>query len=257
MTVEYAPGGLIGLLTPQANTTVEPEIGLLCPTGFATLTARMTSNRPTVEERLIDYYESLEVTLGQFANAPLTAITSACTGASYLIGAAREDEIFGRLTAARGIPVTNSAYAVVAAFRALGAQRIGLVSPYPASLTEASIRYWESRGLSIGHVSMVANDPTQFHPIYSIRAGGAAEALATMKDRDVDAIVMLGTGMPTLGPILQSPRVGRAPVFSSLLATAWDVVQRSKGAPLDSASLLAFIEGSAWRHRFMERCGRI
>ena len=26
MSVEYAPKGLIGLLTPQANTTVEPEM---------------------------------------------------------------------------------------------------------------------------------------------------------------------------------------------------------------------------------------
>ena len=59
------------------------------------LTARMVSARGTVEERLIDYYESLEETLKQFANAPLTVITSACTGASYLIGAQREDEIFG------------------------------------------------------------------------------------------------------------------------------------------------------------------
>ncbi len=257
MTVEYAPGGLIGLLTPQANTTVEPEAAILCPAGFAMLTARMVSARGTVEERLIDYYESLEETLKQFANAPLTVITSACTGASYLIGAQREDEIFGRLAAARGIPVSNSAYSVVAAFRALGAQRIGLVSPYPASLTEASIRYWESRGLSIGHVSMVASDPSQFHPIYSIRAGGAAEALATMAGHDVDAIVMLGTGMPTLGPILQRPRVGRAPVFSSMLATVWDAVQRSQGASHTAASLLAFIDGWSWRHRFMERCGRI
>ena len=29
MKVEYAPKGLIGLLTPQANTTVEPEFSIL------------------------------------------------------------------------------------------------------------------------------------------------------------------------------------------------------------------------------------
>jgi maleate cis-trans isomerase len=257
MSVEYAPRGLIGVLTPQANTTVEPEFGILCPAGFATLNGRMTSSKSTVEARLIDYYESLEQSIAQFANAPLTAITSACTGASYLIGAQREDEIFGRLSASRGIAVTNSAYAVVAAFRALGARRIGLVSPYPASLTEASVRYWTSRGLEVAQVASVSSDASQFHPIYSIPASGAAEALAGMKGRSVDAIVMLGTGMPTLGPILQTPRVGSAPVFSCMLATAWDAVQRSLGGPADAASLLAFIEGAEWRHRYMDRCGRI
>jgi maleate isomerase len=257
MTVEYAPRGLIGVLTPQANTTVEPEFAILCPAGFAMLNARMVSSRATVEERLIDYYESLDSSLTQYANAPLTAITSACTGASYLIGAQREDEIFGRLSAARGIPVTNSAYAVVAAFKALGASRIGLVSPYPAKLTEASVRYWQSRGLVVDHVAAVASDASQFHPIYSIRASGASEALAAMQGRNVDAIVMLGTGMPTLGPILQTPRVGQAPVFSCLLATVWDAIQRSEGAPHTAESLLSFIEGRDWRHRYMERCGRI
>ncbi|MEN9774880.1 MAG: hypothetical protein RL322_1950 [Pseudomonadota bacterium] len=257
MSVEYAPKGLIGVLTPQANTTVEPEFGILCPVGFAALNGRMVSQRDSVEARLIDYYESLETTVAQFANAPLTAITSACTGASYLIGAEREDQIFGALSAARGIPVTNSAYAVVAAFRALGARRIGLVSPYPDSLTQASVRYWESRGLTIGHLERVESDASQFHPIYSIRADGAGQALARMQGRNVDAIVMLGTGMPTLGPILQHPRVGDAPVFSCLLATVWDAVQRSSGAAHDAESLLAFIEGASWRHRFLERCGRI
>lgn len=31
MSLEYAPRGFIGLLTPQANTTVEPECNILFP----------------------------------------------------------------------------------------------------------------------------------------------------------------------------------------------------------------------------------
>ena len=33
MSLEYAPRGLVGMLTPQANTTVEPEFNLLWPRG--------------------------------------------------------------------------------------------------------------------------------------------------------------------------------------------------------------------------------
>jgi maleate cis-trans isomerase len=253
MTVEYAPKGLVGVLTPQANTTVEPEFAILCPTGFATIHARLTSSKATLEDRLIDYYQTLDHTIAQFANAPLTVVSSACTGASYLIGPEREDDLFGRLTAARGIPVTNSAYAVVSAFRALGARRIGLVSPYPPSLTAASVRYWSDRGLEVAKVVPVATDASQAHPIYSISARGAGEALTNLTGHRLDAVVMLGTGMPTLEPILASPRVGDAPVFSCMLATVWDAVQRSLRLPPDAKSLLDFIAGTHWRRRFEDR----
>ena len=256
MSVEYAPRGLIGVLTPQANTTVEPEFGILWPAGFAMINGRLTSRAGTVEARLVDYYESLGDALEQFANAPLTAVASACTGASYLIGAEREDAIFGRLSADRGIPVTNAAYAVLDACRVLGARRIGLVSPYPAGLTEASVAYWRSRGLEVGAVVSASGDDDAFHPIYSIRARGAADALASMAGKPVDAIVMLGTGMPTLEPILACPRIGDAPVFSCMLALAWHAVQRSLGVPSTRESLLAFIAGTEWRHRYLDRGGR-
>lgn len=255
MAAQYAPKGLIGILTPQANTTVEPEFSILCPRGFASLHGRLTSSSPSLEARLVDYFESIDQTIRQFADAPLTALSAACTGASYLIGPAREDALFSRLSTERGIPVSNSAFAVVAALRTLNAHRIGLISPYPPSLTEASVRYWSERGFSIAVVTAVTTDDSKGHPIYSIAASGAARALAEMSKHSVDAVVMLGTGMPSLGPILSSPYINGAPVLSCMLATAWDAVQRSLGAVHDSASLLDFIAGTEWRHRYMDRYG--
>ena len=49
MQVNYAPKGLIGVLTPQANTTVEPELAIMMPPGFAWINARLTSDKPGIE----------------------------------------------------------------------------------------------------------------------------------------------------------------------------------------------------------------
>ena len=46
MSLEYAPRGLVGMLTPQANTTVEPEFNLLWPPGVAMINARLISDKP-------------------------------------------------------------------------------------------------------------------------------------------------------------------------------------------------------------------
>jgi maleate cis-trans isomerase len=253
MAVEYGAEGLLGVLTPQANTTVEPELAILLPPRMAMLNARLTSPKPTVAERLVDYVDGLDAAVTQFANAPVGAIAFACTGASYLVGAAAEDAAVARLEARTGVPFITAARAVCDAFRALGARRIGLVSPYPPDLTGASAAYWTSRGFTLGRIVAAAAPEAAFHPIYAMSAGSAAEALAGMAGAGVEAIIMLGTGMPTLKPILDHPSVDGAPVISCMTALGWRSVAALRGTTPDGASLRRWIAGEGWRDRYAQR----
>ena len=253
MTVEYAPNGLIGLLTPQANTTAEIEFSLLMPAGIAPLVARMTSARSSLDARLVEYFEQLDSTIAQFANAPLSALAAACTGSSYLLGRNREDSLFAALSDRLGIPVTSAALSVVEACRAMGAKRIALVSPYPDSLTEASAAYWKSRSLEISAIARVGGDSSAFHPIYSIAGSAAARSLGELRNSGAQAIVLLGTGMPSLGVVLEQPFVDGVPVFSCMLALAWNAIRLSTGSRSDGSALLEFLSAKDWRHRYQER----
>jgi maleate cis-trans isomerase len=253
MTIEYGADGLLGVLTPQANTTVEPEMAILLPPRMAMLNARLTSPKATIAARLVDYVDGLDAAVGQFANAPLGAIAFACTGASYLVGRAAEDAAVARIEARTGIPFVTAARAVCDAFAALDARRIGLVSPYPPDLTEASAAYWSSRGFEVGRIVAAAPPEEAFHPIYAMSAGSAAEALAGMAGSGVEAIVMLGTGMPTLGPILERPEVDGAPVVSCMTALGWRSVLALRRAVPDGAGLRRWIGGEGWRGRFAAR----
>lgn len=253
MSAEYAPRGFVGILTPQANTTVEPECNILFPADVGVVNARLASSKPGMEDRLVDYFDNLGETLDQFGGAALKAAGVACTGASYLAGAAREDEIFSALSKRLGYEVTSSALAVVDALNALGARDIALVSPYPESLTRKSVGYWESRGFSVKAVAVVtplAPAAGGAHPIYSLGSAAASRALDTLRDRPFDAVVVLGTGMPSLKPILESPRVGRAPVISCTLALAWRCMRALEGAPCTAESLLEMVDAKDWRARF-------
>src|SRR5262245_17471868 len=166
MTVEYAPQGLIGVLTPQANTTVEPEFWIMLPPGVALINARMMSDKASLEARLVDYFDQIDRAVDQFANAPINAIALATTGGSYLAGIPREAEVVARIGRRKGVPFVTAGLAVVLALNTLSARRIGIVSPYPEGLTKTCIGYWEEHGFMVDGVVQIANRPDQFHPIY-------------------------------------------------------------------------------------------
>ncbi len=249
--VEYARKGLIGLLTPQANTTVEPEFAILMPPGYAFLNARMVSDKPTIEGRLDDYFANMERSIAQFADAPIGAVAFACTGASYLQGVKRERAAVEAIEVARGISFLTAGRAVAEALRCLGAERIGLVSPYPAGLTESSIAYWREHGFQIGAVASAFDAASKFHPIYDLPAASAASALAALGLRDLDAIVMLGTGMPTLGPILaHAANSSAVPSLSCMSALAWRSLAVFDREVAQADAARRYFAGDGWRERF-------
>jgi maleate cis-trans isomerase len=255
MTVEYAPRGLIGVLTPQANTTVEPEFWIMLPPGVALINARMTSNSPSMEVRLVDYFDQMDAAVAQFANAPIGAIALGTTGASYLAGIPREADVVAAIGKRMGVPLVTAGLAVVLALRTLSARRIGLVSPYPEALTQTCIGYWEGHDLTVDGVVQIGTRSDQFHPIYSIPAANAEQGLDRFEGASLDAIVMLGTGMPTLEPILKRPRVAGAPVMSCMLCLAWASIDAACQQTPSRAALMDFIDGKEWGPRLRERMG--
>lgn len=252
MSVEYASKGLIGVLTPQANTTVEPEMAIMTPPGYAWINARLTSDKPTIEARLLDYYATLPQQLKQFANAPIGCAVVATSGLSYLQGVEKEDRTLTDVSAKAGFPVFTSATSSVDAMKALGAKRIALVSPYPESLNVASRAYWAARGFTVVAEANAFRDTTDFHPIYSLSAGQAIAALDRLANEDLDAILMLGTGMVTLEAIMLRPRIGRAPVLSCMLATGWRTIVTLSKEPRDRAGVLRWIDTPHWAGRLRE-----
>lgn len=250
MGLVYAPRGVLGVLTPQANTTVEPELQLLCPPGLSLLTARMSSPAHDLRSRLIDYYKNLRTWTEAFANAPLGALASACTGSSYLIGAPAEDHLFEELARHTGYPVTNSALAAVAALQALQARRIALVSPYPDWLTEYSRAYWQSRGLQVRQVVPLPTDAQAFHPIYALEARAVERGIGAIDCTDIDAVLLLGTGTPTLPTLARQVQTRRGqPIISCNLALLWHALECMHGHARSprAGALLGLMQERSWR----------
>lgn len=245
MPTLYAARSLSGILTPQANTTVEPELALLMPPGHGTLTARLTSSCKDMNDRLTDYFHAIDSTAAQFANAPLTAVGFACTGASYLVGPEAEASASTRFLETRGIPLITAGQAIAQALRALGTRRIAIASPYGDGLTDQALGYWQAQGFTVINTERIAENAAAFHPIYAHSADHALNAARRLfDDPQAQAIVLLGTGLPTLAALMATADA-RLPVLSSNLCLAWALAHAADPA----TELQTWLQGTHWHAR--------
>lgn len=241
---EYGP--VMGVLVPQANTTVEPEMQALLGAGHTLLTARMTSPSPDSKQRLIDYFDELGRHVSQFDVAPLRVAGFACTGSSYLVGSEDEAARLKVLTAACGFPVLSAANAIRQALQTLGARRIALVSPYPAWLSDAGKAYWRDCGLELTASTGLPAELLDTRNIYKLRTEAVADLVKALDTRGCDAVLLSGTGMPSLRLMAQHDRP--MPMLSSNFCLAWAMrctIEPSKPALSLMREMLA--PSAGWR----------
>ena len=251
---DYGSRGLIGILTPQANTTVEPECWALLPGGYSMITARLTSGCETIEERLIDYAARYHESAVQFANAPLNAITIACTGTSYLLEQDEELRLIEELQRQLEVPCVTAAQATLDALRVISAERLALLTPYPESLQKESMRFWQSHGFDVVASTVPTLRDDAFHPIYTLSNESVYQSYQELSESDADVVLMLGTGMATLGALLRGHEAGLKPALSCNLAMMWSVVEKVRGASPES-TFQKWQSGSHWRGRFRDISG--
>jgi maleate isomerase len=215
---DYGRAGTLGIGTPQANPTVEAEMRILLPPTVATAIARLTSASQNPLFRLRLYLEGLEEALGQYDTLRPDAWGFACTGSSYLVGAAREAEIVAEVGDRFGYPIVTAAAAIAWQLRRLGAQRIALASPYPAALAEAAEAYWRAAGFDVAEVRRIETGSGDTRSIYTLGSEDARPAVETLRRSDVDVVLLSGTGMPSLALIAEA--ADGPPVTSSNLCLA-------------------------------------
>ena len=244
-TREYGRNGIFGIMTPQGNPTVEAELGILLPAGSVTVATRLISPQPTLRDRLLDYLQNLPVTVASYGGLTPDIIGFACTGSSYLVEPEAERRIIAPIEAARNCRIVTAAQAVKDACLALGLRRLALISPYPHWLTNTCRAHWERQGLTVTAVLELAADGGDKHGIYELTTASVLPSARTFQTADADAILVTGTGMPSLRTILALGSERTIPVLSSNLCLAWALTRGLGVATTGSESRLY----GGWRER--------
>lgn len=238
---DYGRAGLVGIMPPQSNTTVEAELGVLLPPEVATVVSRLVCDEDDSRARLVGYFRNVHVSRRAFDTLNPDVTLFACTGSTYLVGLEAEDRVL------RDEKVVSAARAVLAALEALEVRRIALLSPYPAWLTQACVGFWRAQGTELVDVHRLEGERTDTRQIYRLGSREALQGLRQLKLQGAQAVLITGTGMPSLGAIVRAS-LG-IPVLSSNLCLAWAAMQRLSGDPID-----AWLSSNAtWRDRLAAR----
>lgn len=244
---DYGRAGLVGIGTPQANPTVEAEMAILLPPNIAVAVTRLISSARAPADRLRDYLLRLEEYLLAYDSLRPTAFGFACTASSYLVDEVEAERTIDACEDRFGICIITAAAAIARALEKLRARRIAVVSPYPEELRAAAERYWTACGFEVT-LMLAAGDlrpGADTRGIYALGSADAAAALRGTDLSDVDAVLLSGTGMPSL-PLIAN-WAGGVPILSSNLCLAAALIERLGQEDILDPSRSAAAE--AWRAR--------
>lgn len=153
---------------------------------------------------------------------PLSVVAFGCTSAAMVLG---EERIAARIHEARpGVPVTTPIGAALAAFRALGARRIAVLTPYSRAINETVRRYVEARGFAVPLLgSFEEEDDSRVARIDPASVRDAALALG--RDPAVDLVFVSCTSLRLVEEAEAIEAELGKPVTSSNHAMAWHALR--------------------------------
>jgi maleate isomerase len=218
----------VGVVLPPANPVVEEEMRALLPPAVRLHAARMPLIPGDLQVRNDGYPDHYPEMVRSFGDLALDAILIAQTGASYRFGPDGDRALNADLSAQYGAPVETISVSIVEALRALGADAVYLLSPYPKWLTERSARYWSDAGFRVQGVTQMAEE----FVAYTMDTAGVVSALRRLDVPRGVTVLMSGTGMTTLDAIRLTVPDMPGPVLSSNLCGAWSLLRRLGVPPL-------------------------
>lgn len=217
----------LGLIVLQTDETIESEFERVIPKdGVALYHSRIPMCNEVNSETLKQMQSAIPASAALLPPAlAFDVIGYGCTSGACLIGPeAVRDAVQQAHPEAK---VTDPMSAIIAACEALGAKKLGFLTPYVPDVSAQMREMLESDGRHV--VSFGSFEETEDRVVAKISENSILEAIDSVaRQAQCDAVVVSCTSLRTTGMIKEAEaRVGK-PVITSNLAMAWHMIQLAK-----------------------------
>jgi maleate isomerase len=217
----------IGILVPGRNTTVQPESDDMRPPGVTNHVARMGNiGMPEgggADFKIGQYALDVEGAIDMVKLALPDIIMLGHSHDSFEGGVAGGTAFQKRLSDHAGMPVLVPSISYVAAVKAMSLKRVGILTPY-LTADDALVRdFFEDAGCTVAKMKALQYDTG--HAIAQTPDDVIRGALAELNVPEVDAILQVGTNLPTARISNEAEFWLKKPVLSVNVVDYWHVLR--------------------------------
>lgn len=216
MVDTLAPRAVIGVMTPAMNTVVQPELELLRPRGVTNQMQRFRLGGDSVSDDLPDEAAKL-------MDCKPTAIAVGLTTDAGPGGPGKLNARCEAISTQIGIPVFGASFADYAALRALGAKRVGIVTPFNAELDAVVKANTEAAGFDV--VAVKGTDAPSLPEICETPLSDIRDVFALVAASDCDVVLQVGTALPVVALIAELEQTHGKPIVACNAAVYWQTLR--------------------------------
>jgi len=220
----------IGVVTPATNTIVEPEFHQMAPLGVTNHTARFLipnmdlNSNEDFEQLVVEIKANLDDAIDGLTPAAVDHVIIGISAESFWDGAEGADILQKRLEAKAGCSMTLGSAAARSALEAVGARRLGVVTPYWPVADERVHHYFGQCGFEVVALKgLKANSPVN---IAEQSEETLRQAMIEVNTPDVDAIIQVGTNLGMAQLAGEAERWLGKPVIAINTALYWHALRQ-------------------------------
>src|SRR3954463_5424733 len=220
----------LGMIPPSSNSVLEPVTSTMLA-GVDGVTAHFSRFRVTeiaLDAAALNQFDASVMlpAADLLADAKVDAIAWNGTSASWL-GIGRNRSLCEAITERTGVPATTSTLACIDAARALGAKRVGLVSPYTDDVQRRIGDVWGKEGIAPytqRHLGLRDN-----FSFGEVAPATIADMIRAVAAEGADAVVILCTNLEGAALATSLEQELNIAVLDSVAVTLWRTLDLAGG----------------------------